>query len=157
MGNRGKPKKKLALPSGGVAAGKRTGDPSSLLPSSSSSEERICWRFTHLDREGPWGLAPLDHERVQALIVDMVKFENQTINELFHQGEWPGKCHDVAQLPNKVALERLTAIGLPDMTKIWKLRIGGTGRLWGFLVGNVFHIIWWDPGHEVWPSKLRNT
>ncbi|MBR8638644.1 hypothetical protein KEF29_03355 [Streptomyces tuirus] len=154
---RGKPKKKLALPPGSVASGKRTGDPVSLLPSSSSSEERICWRFTHLDREGPWGLAPLDHERVQALIADMVKFENQTINELFHQGEWPGKCHDVAELPNKRALERLTAIGLPDMTKIWKLRIGGPGRLWGFLVGNVFHIIWWDPGHEVWPSKKKHT
>ncbi|MBQ1167023.1 hypothetical protein KBZ21_54410, partial [Streptomyces sp. A73] len=42
-------------------------------------------------------------------------------------------------------------------TKIWKLRIGGAGRLWGFLVGHVFHIIWRDPDHQVWPSKKKNT
>ncbi|MBQ1165446.1 hypothetical protein KBZ21_46480, partial [Streptomyces sp. A73] len=73
----------------------------------------------------------------------MATFESQTINELFHQGEWPGKCHDVADLPNTQALSRLDDRGIPDMTKIWKLRIGGAGRLWGFLVGHVFHIIWW--------------
>ncbi|MFD8088681.1 hypothetical protein [Streptomyces malaysiensis] len=157
MAKGGKVKKKLQLPSARVAEEKRTGDPASLLPSSGNSNDRICWRFTHLDREGPWGLAPLDHDRILALITEMVKFESQTINELFHRGEWPGKCHDVHQLPNRAALDRLEGIGLPDMTKIWKLRIGGAGRLWGFLVGNVFHVIWWDPEHEVWPSKPKNT
>ncbi|MBQ1165949.1 hypothetical protein KBZ21_49005, partial [Streptomyces sp. A73] len=66
-------------------------------------------------------------------------------------------CHDVADLPNKQALSRLDDLGIPDMTKIWKLRIGGAGRLGGFLVGHVFHIIWWDPDHQVWPSKKKNT
>ncbi|MBQ1164808.1 hypothetical protein KBZ21_43285, partial [Streptomyces sp. A73] len=41
----------------------------------------------------------------------MATFESQTINELFHQGEWPGKCHDVADLPNKQALSRLDDLG----------------------------------------------
>jgi len=149
--------KKLQKPGGLAAPNKRTGDPASLLPSASNSDERICWRFTHLDREGPWGLAHLDHERVQTLLAEMVKFESQTIKELFMQGEWPGKCHDVALLPNRDALARLDALGIPDMTKIWKLRIGGTGRLWGFLISNVFHVVWWDPDHQVWPSKLKNT
>ncbi|MER5816829.1 hypothetical protein [Streptomyces californicus] len=88
-----------------------------------------------------------------ALLTDMAKFESQTMHELFHQGEWPGKRHDVHTLPNRAALARLDALGLSDMTQIWKLRIGGAGRLWGFLVGNVFHVVWWDPRHEVWPSK----
>ncbi|MDX3183535.1 hypothetical protein PV334_20015 [Streptomyces sp. ME02-7008A-1] len=83
----------------------------------------------------------------------MAKFESQTINELFRQGEWPGKSHEVHLLPNREALGRLDILGLSDMTRIWKLRIGGPGRLWGFLVGNVFHVVWWDPRHEVWPSK----
>ncbi|WP_432077790.1 hypothetical protein [Streptomyces sp. YPW6] len=132
---------------------KRTGDPKSLLPSSGTSEDRVCWRFSHLDLDGPWGLVSLDHERLMVLLTDMAKFESQTVNELFHQGEWPGKCHDVHTLPNRAALARLDELGLSDMTKIWKLRIGGPGRLWGFLVGNVFHVVWWDPRHEVWPSK----
>lgn len=152
MGKGGKVKK-VNVPPGFIADEKRTGDPASLLPSSRSSEERVCWRFGHLDLDGPWGLVSLDHERLMMLLGDMAKFESQTINELFHQGEWPGKCHDVHKLPNRVALARLGALGLSDMTKIWKLRIGGPGRLWGFLVGNVFHVVWWDPRHEVWPSK----
>lgn len=157
MRDRGKAKKKLQVPPSGVAERKRTGDPALLLPSGSTSSERVCWRLEHLDIDGPWGLKSLDHDRLLLLLTEMAKFESMTINELFHRGEWPGKCHDVPALPNRVALERLEVIGLPDMTKIWKLRIGGTGRLWGFLAGNVFHVVWWDPEHEVWPSKLRNT
>ncbi|WP_124270767.1 hypothetical protein [Streptomyces sp. ADI96-02] len=124
-----------------------------LLPSSRTSEERVCWRFSHLDLDGPWGLVSLDHERLMALLQDMAKFESQTMHELFHQGEWPGKRHDVHTLPNRVALARLDALGLSDMTQIWKLRIGSAGRLWGFLVGNVFHVVWWDARHEIWPTK----
>ncbi|WP_432091845.1 hypothetical protein [Streptomyces sp. NRRL F-5630] len=136
-----------------VSGTKSTGDPAALLPSSGTSQERICYRFSHLDIEGPWGLKSLDHDRLMVLLKDMAKFESQTINELFYTGEWPGKSHDVATLPTRLARERLDEIGLPDMTKIWKLRIGGPGRLWGFLVGNVFHVVWWDPFHQVWPSK----
>lgn len=158
MNKRGKtPKKKLQVPSAPVAEQKRTGDPHSLLPSARNSPECICWRFRYLDREGPWGLAHLPQEQVHALIADMTKFESQTIDELFHRGEWPGKCHDVAALPNHKALERLDILGIPDMTKIWKLRVSGPGRLWGFLVDHVFHVVWWDPNHEVWPSKIKHT
>lgn len=152
MGRGGK-QKKVSVPPGSIADEKLTGDPSSLLPSSRTSEERVCWRFSHLDLDGPWGLVALDHERLTVLLTDMAKFEGNTINELFHQGEWPGKFHPVHTLPNKKALARLDELGLSDMTTIWKLRIGSAGRLWGFLVKNVFHVVWWDPQHEVWPSK----
>ncbi|MFE0219496.1 hypothetical protein ACFW0U_01225 [Streptomyces albidoflavus] len=156
MGNRGgKGRKKVTPPAVTIADTKRTGDPATLLPSGDTSEDRICYRFAHLDVDGPWGLKSLDHDRLMVLLKDMAVFESQTINELFHKGQWPGKCHDVADLPNRLARERLDLMGLSDMTKIWKLRIGGPGRLWGFLVGNVFHVVWWDPEHEVWPSKKR--
>ena len=123
------------------------------LPGVGNSHQRVCWRFTHVDNEGPWGLALLDQLDLATLLAELVKFESQTINELFHQGEWPGKFHDVPLLPNKHARGRLEAIGLGDMTKIWKLRVGGPGRLWGFLVDNIFHVVWWDPKHEIWPSS----
>lgn len=38
-----------------------------------------------------------------------------------------------------------------------RFRLGGTERLYGFLVGNEFHILWWDPNHEVWPSTRKHT
>jgi hypothetical protein len=39
------------------------------------------------------------------------------------------------------------------MTKISRLRFGGKIRLYGFLIGNVFHMLWWDAEHQVWPAK----
>ena len=30
-------------------------------------------------------------------------------------------------------------------------------RIWGARRGDVFHVLWWDPEHEVWPSQLRYT
>ncbi|MGW5352180.1 hypothetical protein ACWERV_16925 [Streptomyces sp. NPDC004031] len=140
-------------PQRGAAGEKRVGAPRTLLPSAGRSDSRICWRFTHVDNEGPWGLAGLSQAETAELLAAMTKFESQTINELFHMGEWPGKCHDVDTLPSKEARDRLVALGLSDQTKVWKLRIGGPGRLWGFLIGNVFHVIWWDPRHEIWPSS----
>jgi hypothetical protein len=87
----------------------------------------------------------------------MVTFESMTVNEAFHCGDYPGKCYDLEALPNPEARERLEVLRLADQTKIWRLRVGGTGRLYGFLRGNVFHVVFWDPNHDVWPSNLRNT
>ncbi|MEU2128489.1 hypothetical protein [Streptomyces sp. NPDC018352] len=54
-------------------------------------------------------------------------------------------------------MARLTAIGFDDALKIQRLRFTGTQRLYGFLNGNIFHVLWWDPLHEVYPSKLKHT
>ncbi len=87
----------------------------------------------------------------------LVKFESMTVHEAFHKGDYPGKCYELETLPNPRARERLEVLNLADQTKIWRLRIRGTGRLYGFLTGNVFHVVFWDPDHEVWPSQLKNT
>lgn len=154
---RGKPAKKITPPLAKIADTKRTGDPEALLPGGGASSARICWRFVHVDQDGPWATATMTAEAVHALLAQLTAFESMTIDELFHRGDYPGKCYDVHALPNKSARERLEAVGLADMTRIWRLRIGGTGRLYGFLIDNVFHVLWWDPQHEVWPSKKRHT
>jgi hypothetical protein len=127
------------------------------LPHASTSAERICWRFTHVDHDGPWSFAALDDDAWIALLGQLAQFETMTINELFHRGGYPGKAYDPAELPDPRAARRLEAMRLTDMTKIWALRTQGKPRLWGFLVENVFHVIWWDPEHEVWPSQLKHT
>jgi hypothetical protein len=78
-----------------------------------------------------------------------------TVGEAF-RGR-PGKDYAIEELPNPQARDRLEAIGLADQTRISRLRLGGTERLYGFLLGNVFHVVWWDPRHEIWPSELRHT
>lgn len=127
------------------------------LPGSDNSGERLCWRFEHVDNDGPWGFVGLQADAISGLLAQLVQFEKMTVNEAFHRGDYPGKCYDLEALPNARALERLEERQLADQDKIWRLRIGGTGRLYGFLADNVFHVVFWDPDHEIWPSQLRNT
>lgn len=127
------------------------------LPGAANSGDRLCWRFTHVDNDGPWGFGALTAEALCDLLKQLVSFESMTVNEAFHKGDEPGKSYDLEELPNPDALARLEAVKLGDQTKIWRLRIGGTGRLYGFLTGHVFHVVWWDPHHKVWPSHKRNT
>lgn len=40
---------------------------------------------------------------------------------------------------------------------LYRFRLNGTARLWGFREGDTFHVLWWDPDHEVYPSSKRHT
>jgi hypothetical protein len=42
-------------------------------------------------------------------------------------------------------------------TTLVRFRCSGPERLYGFLRGRVFHIIWWHPSHLVWPSMKKHT
>lgn len=97
------------------------------LPGAGNSQERLCWRFTHLDNDGPWGFTNADIVTVCDVLRKLASFETMTVAEVFHRGDEPGKDSQI------------------------KRRSGG------FLVGNIFHVVWWDPEHEVWPSQKKHT
>lgn len=156
MGNRGKAQKKLATPPGNIASSKRTGNPSSLLPGSNSSDDRLCWRFTHVDHDGRWGFDSMEPAVLCEVLRKLADCESMTVAELrntrrlFKEYDLPGGLC-------KEALDRLTAMRRDDMTKIQRLEFTGLQRLYGFLEGNIFHVVWWDPQHEVYLTKLKNT
>ncbi|MFD0405567.1 hypothetical protein [Kitasatospora sp. NPDC127116] len=136
---------------------KTVGDLGKVLPNSGNSADRICWRFTHVDHDGPWGLAKLSPAEMEYLLKKLADVEKQTVREIFNQSADLGKHYETHDLPSKAAQERLVELQLSDMTRISRLRFKGKERLFGFLVDNVFHVVWWDPEHEIWPSQKRNT
>lgn len=127
------------------------------LPGAANSDERLAWRFTHVDHDGPWGFSEVEPSVLCGILSHLANFESMTLNEVFHRGGYPGKDYDVAAIPNSDALVRLEAVGLADQTKIWALRLGGEPRLYGFMDENIFHVVFWDPEHEIWPSRLKHT
>jgi hypothetical protein len=149
--------KSQPVPFGDTTARRKTLPAPRALPEASTSNERLCWRYRHADHGGPWCFHNAAGDGFCGLLTRLANFESMTVNEAFHQGDYPGKDYDVDQIPNRAALDRLEALGLPDMTKISVLRLGGQQRLYGFLQDNIFHVIWWDPEHEIWPSTLRHT
>ena len=58
----------------------------------------------------------------------------------------------------KAARTRLTERKLEEWADhLTSLRLSGKERIWGFLRSDVFHVLWWDPKHEVYPSKKKHT
>lgn len=137
--------------------GKEFVSPRSVLPDAETSDKRMAWRFCHVDHDGPWSFEKIDGSILRDLMAKLASFESMTVNEIFRNGEEPGKHYDVEKLPNPMSRERLEELSLSDMTKISRLRLGGKVRLYGFMEGNCFHVVWWDPEHQIWPSQKRNT
>ena len=120
-------------------------------------KRRPVWRFELFDHDGPWSFAAgLTPDVLVDLLRKLANFERMTIGELFHTGEEPGKHYDVDDMPTHVK-NRLTDIERDDETRLSRLRLDGTCRLYGVLREHIFHVLWWDPEHEVYPSPKRHT
>lgn len=109
-----------------------------------------------MDHDGPWNFAQLGQEKLLYILCKLSKFESMAMHQLFAGN--PGKDYQVEEIPNKDARARLEAARLADQTQISRLQLSGPERLYGFRdEHNVFHVVWWDPRHEIWPSTKRNT
>jgi hypothetical protein len=91
------------------------------------------------------------------LMRTLAGFETMTMGEAFNGRGYPGKDYDIEDIPTREARDRLEAIGLAGMTKISVFRLSGEQRLYGFRCENVFHVVWWDPKHQIWPSAKKHT
>lgn len=157
MAKGGRAKKKLALPPGGQLQGKRVGDVRrSLLPEAVASQDRLCWRFSHVDHDGRWGFGSMDTATLCQVLKKLSDCESMTLNDLRRHHGFFTEYRDLSRLC-KEAVVRLDELGFGDRTEIQRLRFTGKQRLYGFLVGNVFNVLWWDPEHEVYPSPLKHT
>jgi len=86
------------------------------------------------------------------LIKFMTQIEGLMVREVFNGGI--GKDEDVAgSSPNRDAQRRAQEYYADDHERIASLRVSGPKRLWGLRFEHEFSIIWWDPAHEVWPTK----
>ena len=122
-------------------------------------QRTLIFRFdcVDLDDTCPWSLANVNPNDQKVLLEHLRQYESRTIGELRSGRVSDFKSYDnFADCPNTTAIKRLAELyEAPD--SIARFRLGGKKRLYGFLVDNEFHLLWWDPNHEVWPSKKRHT
>lgn len=105
-----------------------------------------AWNFSSCDKEY-W---MLDGECGRACFWDEILprlkgLESMTWKEIFLEGKKQNHSIPVEDL-NKGAQDRLADM-YNDAESIISLRLNGTHRLYGFMTGAVFNILWFDPDH----------
>ncbi len=123
--------------------------------------ENPAWSFANSD-QNMW---PFTQEHIGELIwteiVPRLKaLESQTWNEILVKDKKQNHSINVANL-NKVAQDRLTAKYI-EAESLISLRITGNHRLYGYMTGRVFHVLWYDDDHGdndtcVCRSYLKHT
>lgn len=118
--------------------------------------KKPVFSFALADRsdKNSWGWHLLaDPDEFVSLLLD---WGSKTWDELRAERAGAHKRHHwqpVAGLCSE-AKKRLEDLKLDDLNdEIFRFRHGGTKRFWGFESNGVFHAIWWDPDHKVYPSE----
>ncbi|MCP3798480.1 hypothetical protein NLX83_04325 [Allokutzneria sp. A3M-2-11 16] len=161
--SKGKRPTAKSVPQGARSARTReaAGIPDRLTPrrefTPSEPQNKVVVLFSRIDLDGPWCLTKINQGAHRALLKRVKGFESMTVQEIFARGDGTGKDYALPDLPSKAALERLRELEYDDRDQISRLRIDGPGRLYGFRERERFYVLWWDPEHEIWPSKKKHT
>lgn len=122
------------------------------------------WRFLHCDTgaDSRWSFsqARLETDFWSHIFPKLQAFEKMTWSEIMINNKKQNHSNPVADM-NKTARDRLIKLEI-EAESLVSLRINGTCRIYGFLVGPVYHIIWYDNDHGdnedcVFRSHLKHT
>ena len=127
-------------------------------PRSSEGESFLSktpsWTFKKCDKE-EWPL-PQGNE-LYDLLLKLSTFEGLTWGEILKASG--GRSHgtnnhyeNVEDLIDR-AQKRLIELKMDDIDRVFSLRLQGAVRLYGILEDGIFSLLWYDPDHEIYPTK----
>ena len=83
----------------------------------------------------------------------MHNFETMTWEEILGSNNHAISIADIT----RDAKERLIKLGHDDKETLVSFRITGEQRIWAIRLQEEAFLLWWDPNHEICPSKPKNT
>jgi hypothetical protein len=116
----------------------------------------IVWGFGLLRLDGRWGCAGMSPAHATELLGLFREWEKLRAGEFFGGGRRGHKFIAIENLSPE-AQKELERLQLDDLDGLWELHVSGKERIWGARLEHVFYPLWWDPDHEVCPSRKRNT
>lgn len=117
------------------------------------ADERPSWGFSILDCAGPFGRR-VTLKEVMEILDFLPEIERLSWKAVTKR---PSKHHHVPRMKIcKEAQQRLKNRDIHAEALI-SLRMTAKKRIWGIREGTVFHLLWWDPEHEVCPTEKRHT
>jgi len=123
--------------------------------------EYPAWRFVNCDQD-MWSFSQEHIGDVvwTEIFPRLMSLENQTWSEILLKAKKQNHSIDVSEL-NKIARDRL-ATRYIEAESLISLRVTGNHRLYGYMTGRVFNILWYDDDHGdnntcVCRSYLKHT
>lgn len=148
-------KPKARQPGKSAKAGKTAGQPAS---STNSQHPQFCFRYADRATREDWVFKPSpdDAQGILDFTCEMARLTWREI-EAMQTGE-----RDRHRKHHSMAVGKIESAAQADLTKrklgetfgdeIFRFRLGGEKRLWGFRQDRVFHVVFWDPDHKVCPQ-----
>lgn len=65
------------------------------------------------------------------------------------------KAYEISAICRE-AQNRLEEIELEDLDEVFRFRLTGRSRFYGFRIREFFFALWWDPEHQICPSNIQN-
>lgn len=121
------------------------------VPTQSYHHLRPSWRVASMELVDPYGWHTVDAETLLSIRAKLAHFETMTWNEILVTGKKRNHSISVSAI-NPEARQRLETIGL-GLDEVVSLRLSGAERVFGYLDNGVLVLLWWDPNHQVCPTK----
>ena len=115
-----------------------------------SLNKKIAWNFKRMDDEGEWCCL---WDSLGEFLNKLCAFEGRSIGDIFFKGGNHSHPVAVSRVCQK-AQNRLESLGIGDET-LFQIKLDHLARLWGVKEENIFHIIWLDRSHTVYPTNHR--
>ena len=119
-------------------------------------EERVSWRLGDADLGGPYQWSAITHADLARLVSVFREVDKKRWSQAM--GDSTGEIKSIPRTSLCAdAQRRLEAIHRDDESWFHEIRLGAKPRVWGTRSDSIFHVLWWDPEHQVCPAGLRNT
>ena len=114
--------------------------------------ENPSWQFSTVDRNGPFAW-PEGQNEEKEILGTLRQIDGMAWSEV--EG---GNHHSISIADlSKEAQQRLRDISQDDVDELFSFRITGKKRVFSIRHNNIAKLLWWDPRHQVCPSKKKHT
>jgi hypothetical protein len=99
----------------------------------------------------PYGWHELTSDKLSYIRQKLIQFEAKDWNQIFVIEKKHNHSVPVIEFDCPKAKKWMRE-NLPDQDELWTLRLSGPERIWGVFREGVFHVLFWDPAHQICPS-----
>lgn len=116
--------------------------------------QKFQWSFDKVDWGGPYCWSAVSAEKILKEVIPRLKLlEQSNWAEVQSTGSHAIEIENLIQ----AAQNRIKELYDDQCDSVYSLRIQGKERVFGVKDMAILRILWWDPEHEVCPSKKKHT